>query len=418
MKIRSLIVHIIWVILIQNVTAQSQPYEGGAGDGFAVGNLPVSTLINTNLAALYQGGTGDGFGINDLELTTLNNTNLSVLYQGGAGDGFSFNGIDITTLTNTNLSLLYQGGTGDGFALNVVDNTTLLNTNLSVLFQGGSGDGFAVIAADPIVLDDFPRIKLAVKLILQGATFNPNTGETNLMRDDLRLNNYLPTTSPYGDGITCNQDVFNTGGSDGNGPIEDNIVDWVLVELRNNSNPAIIESSKSALLQRDGDVVDIDGISPLVIPFDPGNYHVAVRHRNHLGVMTANTRQLSQVTKQVNFISNNLNTYGTNSRIPVGNGNLGLWAGDVNNDGSIKFSGSNNDANIIKDLILADPLNVLNFITFSATGYLNGDIDLNGIARFSGAPNDSNPIKDNILIHPGNILGFATFIITEQIPNN
>ena len=35
---------------------------------------------------------------------------------------------------------------------------------------------------------------LAIKVFLQGAFINPNTGEENLMRDDLRRNNLLPTT--------------------------------------------------------------------------------------------------------------------------------------------------------------------------------------------------------------------------------
>lgn len=375
-------------------------------------------IFSLKVTAQYNGGAGDGFAYDGTAQTTLTNSDLSVAYNGGSGDGFAFSSLVQTTLNNTNLSVVYNGGAGDGFAFSSLAQTTLNNTDLSILYQGGAGDGFATNIADPVILDDFPRIKLAINVVLQGAIFNPNPGENNLMRDDLRINNFLPTTSPYGDGITCQSEVFNTGGSAGNGAINDDIIDWVLVELRNSSNSGVIENSKSALLQRDGDVVDIDGVSDLVIPFAPGDYYVAVRHRNHLGVMTANAAPLSQQTRVANFINSNFNTYGSNSRVLLGNGKMALWAGDVNNDGSLKFSGSNNDTNAIKDFILSDPLNVLNFITFSSSGYLNADIDLNGTTRFSGAQNDSNPIKDNILMHPGNILGLSTFTITEQIPNN
>ncbi len=404
--------------MINGLIAQTELYQGGTGDGFAVASLPETTLTNTDLSVLYQGGSGDGFAMGSIPITTLTNTDLSVLYQGGSGDGFAYNSVDVTTLTNTDLSVLYQGGAGDGFAYNSIDVTTLTNTDLSVLFQGGSGDGFATLSADPIVLDDFPRIKLAIKVILQGAALHPNAGETNLMRDDLRQNNLLPTTSPYGDGIVCDASVFNTGGSDGTGTVSDDIVDWVLVELRNNLNPSSVVTSKSALLQRDGDVVDIDGKSPLVIPFTPGDYYVAVKHRNHLGVMTANSATLSQVTRDANFLSSSFNTFGTNARVPIGNGKLALWCGDVNSNGNSQFSGANNDSNSIKDHVIADPLNILGFITYSSSGYLNSDVDLNGVARFSGTQNDSNLIKDNVLIHPNNILGLSTFTITEQIPNN
>ncbi|MBK6755574.1 MAG: hypothetical protein IPG69_18780 [Flavobacteriales bacterium] len=81
---------------------------------------------------------------------------------------------------------------------------------------------------------------------------------------------------------TVNASVF------GNVPSPpDRIVDWVLVELRDADNPALIVASRSALIQRDGDVVDLDGSSAVVMTAEPGNYHVALRHRNHLGVMTA-----------------------------------------------------------------------------------------------------------------------------------
>ena len=367
---------------------------------------------------LYQGGIGDGFTFSSIEPTTINNTDLSVLYQGGIGDGFTFASIEPTTINNTDLSVLYQGGIGDGFTFASIEQTTIINTDLSVLYQGGIGDGFATIAADPIVLDDFPRIKLAIRVLLQGATFNPNTGEANLMRDDLRANSFLPTISPYNDGISSKTGVLNTGGPDGTGAINDNIVDWVFVELRNNTNTGIIEISKSALLQRDGDVVDIDGVSELTIPHTPGEYYITINHRNHLGVMTASASTLSQTVRIVNFSNNSFSVYGNYARINLGGGVMALWAGDANNDGVIKFSGSNNDANAIKDFVLADPLNILNFITFSSTGYLNSDLDLNDTSRFSGAPNDSNTIKDNILLHPNNILNLSTFSISEQLPNN
>jgi hypothetical protein len=102
----------------------------------------------------------------------------------------------------------------------------------------------------------------------------------------------------------------------------------------------------------------------------------------------------------------------------LASGDLALWSGDVNSDGLIRSSGSNNDVNAIKDLILADPLNFLGFITFSSTGYLSGDLDMDSTMRFSGAPNDSNIVKDNVLAHPANFLGFPTYTIMEQLPNN
>lgn len=70
------------------------------------------------------------------------------------------------------------------------------------------------------------------------------------------------------------------------------IVDWVIVELRTGKSPSTatdVAYQRVALLQRDGDVVDVDGTSYLGFTnVQAGNYYMAVRHRNHLGVM-ANT---------------------------------------------------------------------------------------------------------------------------------
>jgi Leucine-rich repeat (LRR) protein len=254
-------------------------------------------------------------------------------------------------------------------------------------------------------------IVISPKIVLQGAALNANTGEETLMRDDLRVANYISTNSPYADNLSCNAAVFNTAGPDA-------IIDWVWVELRDATTNTDITTSRSALLQRDGDVVDINGVSSLDLFVDSGDYYVVINHRNHLGVMSNNTFSLSETPTVVDFSNNAFATFGSNAQVQLASGVMALWSGDVNSDGLIRSSGSNNDVNAIKDFILADPLNVLNFITFSSTGYLLGDLNMDGVMRFSGAPNDSNTVKDNVLAHPGNVLGFPTYTITEQVPNN
>ena len=138
-----------------------------------------------------------------------------------------------------------------------------------------------------------------------------------------------------------------------------------------------------------------------------------------MGVMTNTTIVISESSvASLDFTSNTVPTYGTNARVQMADGNMALWTGNVNTSEQIRFSGSESDANSIKDHILADPLNVLGFTTFSVTGYLSYDVDLNGFARFSGSNNDSNIIKDNILGHPSNVLNFPTFTISPTVPNS
>lgn len=254
------------------------------------------------------------------------------------------------------------------------------------------------------------RILIDPKVFLQGPLLSPTSA--GLMNDNLRNNNLLPTTSPYEDGATCNASVFNTTGANA-------IVDWVWLELRAANDNQRLINARSALVQRDGDIVDIDGSSTIIMQAAPTNYFVVIKHRNHLGSMSSVTINLSDNTPTiVDFTDSNFSTFGSNAQAILNSGIKALWAGDTNGDDSIIFSGGTNDVNTIKDYILADPNNVLNFITYAALGYLIQDADLNGLARFSGSPNDSNVIKDNVLNHPSNILNLPTFIISTTVPPN
>jgi hypothetical protein len=254
------------------------------------------------------------------------------------------------------------------------------------------------------------RILIDPKVFLQGPILSPSSA--GLMNDNLREDTLLPTTSPYEDGATCNASVLNTTGTNA-------IVDWVWLELRAANDNQRLINARSALVQRDGDIVDVDGTSTIIMQAAPTNYFVVIKHRNHLGAMSSATINLSDNTSTfVDFTNPSFSTFGSNAQAILNSGNTALWAGDTNADNSIIFSGGNNDVNVIKDYILADPSNILNFITYASLGYLIQDADLNGSARFSGSPNDSNIIKDNILNHPSNFLNLPTFIISTTVPPN
>ncbi len=110
------------------------------------------------------------------------------------------------------------------------------------------------------------------------------------------------------------------------------IVDWVFLELRNGaSGSSSVVYTKSALLQKDGDIVEMDGISPVKFTAaQSGNYYVAVRHRNHLGFRTASKYALSGLATALDFGSG-VALYGST---PLGLGNT-MIGGDANSDGSV-----------------------------------------------------------------------------------
>jgi uncharacterized protein (TIGR02145 family) len=109
------------------------------------------------------------------------------------------------------------------------------------------------------------------------------------------------------------------------------VVDWVLVELHSATDPGTIMHTGCALLQSDGDVVPLNNNGVLVIPgATPGNYRVAIRHRNHLGVMTAAPVALSLNITTWDFTTGALD-----------------HPEDVTLDAQVKYTGSGNDRDAI-----------------------------------------------------------------------
>ncbi|SFN62883.1 hypothetical protein SAMN04487989_102116 [Bizionia echini] len=252
------------------------------------------------------------------------------------------------------------------------------------------------------------KIKINPRLFLQGPLLNPVT--SGLMNDNLRQNAIIPTTSPYPDLATCNASVFSITGNNA-------IVDWVWVELRAANDNTKVINGKSALLQRDGDVVGLDGFSDVIMNAAPTDYYVVVNHRNHLGAMSFGTISLNEaVASIVDFTNSGFATYGMHAQAILVSGNTALWAGDVNGNNQVRYLGPNNDSATLKSIILNASGNTSNSNYFPYSNYNSGDINLNGIVRYLGPGNDKGILKNIILNHPANPSS-NYFPISQQIPN-
>lgn len=115
------------------------------------------------------------------------------------------------------------------------------------------------------------------------------------------------------------------------------IVDWVFIELRTGtSGSTSVVYTRAGLLQGDGDIVNMDGITPLTLNNVPaGNYYVSIRHRFHLGCRTSQLISLNNTSTSLNFTNNSLNLHGVNNTINIGAGKYVMISGDANGDGSI-----------------------------------------------------------------------------------
>ncbi len=230
------------------------------------------------------------------------------------------------------------------------------------------------------------RIRLNIDAFLQGP-YDPSSGS---MGDELRSNGYIPLTEPYiamgylhtgGGGETTSNDVLAVTGADA-------IVDWVVVELRSADDATMILESHSALLQRDGDIVATDGSSSIAFHTMPGNYHIAVLHRNHLAIMTLDPIALNTTPTDLDLTSDATMTYGTNARASVA-GSVpakALWCGDVTFDGDVKYTGADNDRDPILSAIGGS------IPTATITGYRPEDVNLDGEVKYTGLNNDRDPI--------------------------
>lgn len=205
-------------------------------------------------------------------------------------------------------------------------------------------------------------LRVSPKVFLQGPYSSPETA--GLMNDDLRT--ILPTTSPYSDALTCNASVFTTTGANA-------IVDWVLVELRDAADRSVVIESRSALLQRDGDVVDVDGTSGVSFSSAAASYYVLVNHRNHLAILSANPIAIGGSTF-VDLSANPSAVYGTTNAVTNIDGAYAMYSGDFDANGQIQQS---------------DTAGVI--LLLGSSGYSAADMDMNGQIQITDINNIITP---------------------------
>jgi uncharacterized protein YjdB len=303
----------------------------------------------------------------------------------------------------------------------------------------------------------FPELSVNIQVYLEGALINNNGSVTvdgrPLMRDNLRVSPFngsrlIPGSDPYqtptsyvdvthmythlppGNDpefktVTDSLSVFNVSGRDA-------IVDWVFVELRSKTMRSQVVATRSALLQRDGDVVDLDGIGSLRFPgIVIDSYYIAVRHRNHLGVMTAVPYIPQLFTISVNFTSpstptfdfgttknNGYNYTGLAQKSDVKPGYMSMWAGDLDGNKKIKAGNPGDEINTLLFDVLFYPNNLNRNANYNlAIGYFQGDFDLNSKAKFDNPSDDKNMLFSQVLFYPQNEFIIANYnFIIEQLP--
>jgi hypothetical protein len=245
--------------------------------------------------------------------------------------------------------------------------------------------------------------RLNLKVFLQGA-YNSGTG---LMSDGLRTAGVIPTTQPYSVGL--NEKFTRTGIYDGSVSVNetanpavfavtgnDAIVDWVYVSTLDPNTPSAKLQTRGALLQRDGDIVDVDGISPLSVPIDEnGNYHVLIGHRNHLSIRTSLTLSLADNSNlSYSFTTGQSQAYqnpvysSVNNAMSQNGSTFLMWGGNANMDSTVRVTTllltQGDPVYILGNVLSGNPGTVLTSVYSPADVNMDGTVRINTLLLTQG----------------------------------
>ncbi|MBN1781062.1 hypothetical protein JW948_08070 [bacterium] len=304
--------------------------------------------ITRNTGAAYSEGNGEG--TNFLRYYELSNTSGSDL-TADMKVNYLASGNDERNGLTTGPYFVYRYASskwlGNGFGV-----TASPDTADAVTIPTGSSDWLLSEGC-----------QLAAKLFLQA----PYITADDTMNLALNTAAYIPTTSPY----TLDERPVSS--------IPARITDWVLVELRLSATSDTV-TYRSAFLRSDGRIVGDDGTTTYTtLSAFPGNYFIAIRHRNHTDIMSDEIHALSFGSNTVYDFTTGSDKYyddsGNKGAKDIDSGIWGVCAGDAN---------SNNAVNATDYFAVKAGIGV--------TGYNNGDANMNGTINAT----DYFVIKSNI----------------------
>ena len=203
-----------------------------------------------------------------------------------------------------------------------------------------------------------------LKAFLEG----PYSVVGDTMRTDIRSS--MPLSQPY------NVAPWNYAGSEVVGAIPQNVVDWVLIELRTDTLASSKVATRAGFIKQNGTIVDTSGTG--AVTFDnvnTGNYRVVIYHRNHLSVMSATLLALSPTSTLYNFASSSTQAHGSEPMKQLETGVWGLYGGDGNKSAIVTAA----DANLV-------------FGAINQPGYNINDSNLSGIVTAA----DANTVFGNL----------------------
>lgn len=251
-------------------------------------------------------------------------------------------------------------------------------TDANGSFQRIGGDSTTVFVTSA----ETPPTKVIAKGFLGGCFYNETTGLSN---NQLRQANLIPAQHPY---ATAPWDYTGIEQATDTTEIPKNAVDWVLLEVRDATTNAVVEQ-RAAYLLTDGTIADpLNHGKTAEVNFfrlqDGNNYHLILRHRNHLDVMSA--VPITVINNQLNYdFSVSMNAaLGNHQLKEIAPNVFALKAGDCNGDGVINVQDFNDYQNQVSQ----------------TNGYFGSDFTMDGnvlVDDFNGYEEHSSAIGVSVV---------------------
>lgn len=247
-------------------------------------------------------------------------------------------------------------GSTNSFTYNPGEPDLGLHSLLAIVSDNVPGNMPDTVEWDIEVIDE--ALTLNLKVFLEGP-YQQTTMSVNLNSLD-----FVPLNQPYNNtpwNYLGTEEVIAIPGID--------VVDWIIVELRDATNAANANASttidqQAAFVKTDGTVIGIDGNSNLIFASSISNdLFVVIRHRNHIDVLSANPLFATEGIYTYDFTDAETKVYGgASAHKEIVPGIWGLTSADGYSDGMVNNQDYSNGWSI----------------ETGNSGYLGNDYNLDG----------------------------------------
>ncbi len=347
------------------------------------GTKPNGEVVVTRINGLPDTQPSGQIKLNEDVYFILNNYGSNTTFTDPNTAVFSNLGYLSSTSATYRMFLRGENASGSTWIQDVATSSKSINTNSTLNFGNNtslSGSKQIALVYSDAVISTSAEFYLEGAYTGNGPASKMSTalsagGASSILATFATTQPYSAAPWNYAGTETVSADFFAN---------HNNIVDWVLIELRDKNNISNILYRRAGFLLADGNVMDINGNLGINIFAPHNDYYVSIVHRNHASVVSLTNVDGTAGTATWNIKTANSNVYTPGSQSPTKamNSDFVLYGGDPDNNQTINAS----DNTVIS-------------IDFFKTGYYFGDTNLDGIVNAS----------DNILIS-------LNFFLTITLP--